>query len=139
MLLVASRCFLLLPAAFPLLPAAFRLNKMQIYTSGPPAPFRRGTAVGACADRCKSLLIDSKSFPVACCCFLLLPAAFLLLLVVFRLQECKFRRLITGAVRPACCAVNLCKSLLINAKSLLIDCKSFLVAYRCVPAASRCA
>ena len=39
-------------------------------------------------------------------------------------------RLITVAVGPACCVVNLCKSLLIHAKSLLIACKSFLVASR---------
>ena len=70
----------------------------------------------------------------------------------FRVKQCESMRRTprvavgrAGAVRPACCAVNLCKSLLINAKSLLIDCKSFLVASRCfslLPAAfplrSRC-
>ena len=53
-------------------------------------------------------------------------------------QRCRWSRL-PGAVGPACCAVNLCRSLLINAKSVLIDCKSFLVA-RCfslLPAAFR--
>ena len=45
------------------------------------------------ADRCKSLLIDSKSFPVASRCFSLLPAAFPLLLAAFRLHNCKSMRL----------------------------------------------
>ena len=79
----------------------------------------------------KSLLIDSKSFPVASRCFSLLPAAFLLLPAAFRLKKRKSRCLPPGAVGPAWCAVNLCKSLLIAAKSLLIDSKSFPVASRC--------
>ena len=39
------------------------------------------------ANRCKSLLIDSKSFPVASRCFSLLPAAFPLLPAAFRLKK----------------------------------------------------
>ena len=45
------------------------------------------------ANRCKSLLIDAKSFPVASRRFPLLPAAFPLLPAAFRQKECKSMRL----------------------------------------------
>ena len=78
-------------------------------------------------NRCKSLLIDSKSFPVASPCFSLLPAAFPLLLAAFRLKKCKSIRL---DPRLRWSRVSLIVS---RCKSLLIDSKSFPVASRCFP------
>ena len=50
----------------------------------PPSPSQNHSLVlRGPANRCKSLLIDSKSFPVASRCFSLLPAAFPLLLAAF--------------------------------------------------------
>ena len=45
------------------------------------------------ANRCKSMLIDAKSFPVASRRFPLLPAAFPLLPAAFRPKERKSMRL----------------------------------------------
>ena len=83
------------------------------------------------ADRCKSLLIDSKSFPVASRCFSLLPAAFPLLPAAFRLNKMQIcasgpwpRFAVALLLVHVQIAANLCKS-------LLIDSKSFRVASRC--------
>ena len=88
---VASPCFSLLPAAFLLLPAAFRLKKCKSIRLDPQLRSSRVSLIVSC---CKSLLIDSKSFPVASPCFSLLPAAFPLLPAAFRLKKSKSIRLL---------------------------------------------
>ena len=72
-----------------------------------PSPSQNHSlAVCWLTNRCKSLLIDSKSFRVASRCFSLLPAAFPLRL---GWKNCKSRRL-----DPQCCWPGLSVSLLVN-------------------------
>ena len=70
------------------------------------------------ADRRKSLLIDSKSFPAASRCFSLLSAAFPLLLAAFKPKECKLMRL---DPRPRLASLVVLSIPADRCKSLLID------------------